>query len=218
MRIGVLGTGMVGGAIGTKLVQLGHEVRMGSRSAGGAKARAWVDEAGAGASEGTFADAATHGELVFNCTAGAHSLDALEAAGGDNLAGKVLVDVAIPLDFSRGRPPGLTVCNTDSLGEQIQRTYPEARVVKALNTINASIMVDPGRLPGGHDLFVCGDDEEAKRTVVDLVETFGWERDRIRDLGGIVNARGTEMYVVFWVELMGALGTAAFNVKLLVAD
>jgi predicted dinucleotide-binding enzyme len=187
---------------------------MGSRTAGGARARAWVEAAGGDAGEGTFADAAEHGELVFNCTAGAHSLEALEAAGGDNLAGKVLVDVSNPLDFSHGRPPRLTVCNTDSMGEQIQRAFPDARVVKALNTVNASVMVDPATVPGDHDVFLCGDDDGAKEAVAELLASFGWQRDRIRDLGGIVSARGTEMYVVFWVELMGALGTPTFNVSL----
>jgi len=121
VRVGVLGTGMVGSTIGTKLVSLGHEVMMGSREAGGEKARAWVEAAGAGASEGTFADAAAFGELVFNCTAGIHSLAALEAADPANLAGKILVDVANPLDFSQGFPPSLAVANTDSVGEQLQR-------------------------------------------------------------------------------------------------
>ena len=146
MRFGVLGTGMVGQAIAGKLVAVGHEVKMGSREAGNEKAVAWASEAGEGASEGSFADAAGFGEVVVNATAGAHSLEALEAAGAENLAGKVLIDVANALDFSQGMPPTLTVCNDDSLGEQIQRAFPDARVVKALNTINASVMVAPGSL------------------------------------------------------------------------
>jgi predicted dinucleotide-binding enzyme len=216
MRIGVLGTGMVGSTIGTKLVGLGHEVMMGSREAGGEKAQAWVGEAGAGASEGTFADAAAFGELVFNCTAGIHSLAALEAAGPTNLAGKVLVDVANPLDFSQGFPPSLAVSNTDSIGEQIQRALPESRVVKALNTMNCSVMVDPGVVRGSHAVFVCGEDAAAKDQVAELLGTFGWPRERILDLGGIRSARGMEMYLPLWLELMGALGTGTFNIGVLV--
>jgi predicted dinucleotide-binding enzyme len=216
MRIGVLGTGMVWSTIGTKLVGLGHEVMMGSREAGGEKAQAWVGEAGAGASEGTFADAAAFGELVFNCTAGMHSLAALEAAGPTNLAGKVLVDVANPLDFSQGFPPSLAVSNTDSIGEQIQRALPESRVVKALNTMNCSVMVDPGVVRGSHAVFVCGEDAAAKDQVAELLGTFGWPRERILDLGGIRSARGMEMYLPLWLELMGALGTGTFNIGVLV--
>jgi hypothetical protein len=216
MRIGVLGTGMVGSTIGTKLVGLGHEVMMGSREAGGEKAQAWVEEAGPGASEGTFADAAAFGELVFNCTAGIHSLAALQAAGPTNLAGKVLVDVANPLDFSQGFPPSLAVSNTDSIGEQLQRALPETRVVKALNTMNCSVMVDPGAVPGDHAAFLCGEDAAAKAQVAALIGTFGWPPERILDLGGIRSARGMEMYLPLWLELMGALGTGTFNIGVLV--
>jgi hypothetical protein len=216
MRIGVLGTGMVGSTIGTKLVGLGHEVMMGSREAGGEKAQAWVGAAGAGASEGSFADAASFGELVFNCTSGIHSLAALEAAGPTNLAGKILVDVANPLDFSQGFPPSLSVSNTDSIGEQIQRAFPETRVVKALNTMNCSVMVDPAAVPGDHAAFLCGEDADAKDQVMELLGTFGWPRERILDLGGIRSARGMEMYLPLWLELMGALGTGTFNIGVLV--
>src|ERR687885_134784 len=151
MRIGVLGTGIVGQTIATKLVELGHEVTMGARQAGSEKAVEWAGGAGEGAAEGSFADAAAHGELVFNCTAGVASLDALRAAGEEELRGKVLVDVANPLDFSGGMPPTLSIANDDSLGEAIQRELPDTRVVKALNTISASVMVDP--VAGTH-LFV----------------------------------------------------------------
>jgi len=195
MRIGVLGTGTVGRTIAAKLRELGHDVLVGSRTAG--------DDAV------SFADAAAHGELVFNCTAGAASLDALGAAGEENLTGKVLVDVTLPLDFSQGSPPRLFVCNDDSLGEQIQRAFPEARVVKTLNTVNAAVMVDP--IPGTN-LFVCGNEEEAKAQVGELLQSFGWPADRIRDLGGIRAARGTEMYVALWLALYGAIGSGAFNI------
>lgn len=216
MKIGVLGTGMVGEAIASRLVSLGHEVKMGSRQAGNEKAVAWAGEAGEGASEGSFADAAAHGEVVFNCTAGTASLQALAAAGAENLAGKVLVDVANPLDFSAGMPPTLSVCNTDSLGESIQRQFPDARVVKALNTVNASVMVTPDRVPGDHALPICGDDG-AKPQVIELLAGFGWPEDRIVDLGDISGARGMEMYLPLWLGLMNSLGTASFNIALAVA-
>ena len=208
MKIGVLGTGMVGNAVAGKFVELGHGVRMGSREAGNEKARAWADAAGERASEGTFADAAAHGELVVNCTAGEHSLEALEQAGTDNLAGKVLLDVANPLDFSGGMPPTLGVANTDSLGEQIQRAFPEARVVKSLNTMNCQVMVEPTRVPGEHDVFVCGDDERAKSDVAALLRSFGWASERIVDLGGIRSARGMEMYLPLWLSLYGRSAAA----------
>ena len=195
MRIGVLGTGTVGRTIATKLRELGHDVLVGSRTAG--------DDAV------PFADAAAHGELVFNCTAGAASLEALGAAGEENLTGKVLVDVTLPLDFSQGSPPRLFVCNDDSLGEQIQRAFPDARVVKTLNTVNAAVMVDP--IPGTN-LFVCGNEAEAKAEVSELLQSFGWPADSIIDLGDISNARGTEMYLPLWIRLMGAFGTAQFNI------
>ena len=195
MRIGVLGTGVVGRTIAAKLRELGHDVLIGSRSAG--------EDAV------PFADAAAHGELVFNCTAGAASLEALGAAGAEKLTGKVLIDVTLPLDFSQGRPPRLFVCNDDSLGEQVQRAFPEARVVKTLNTVNSAVMVDP---TPGTNIFVCGNEAEAKTQVGELLQSFGWPADKIIDLGDISNARGTEMYLPLWIRLMGALGTPQFNI------
>jgi 8-hydroxy-5-deazaflavin:NADPH oxidoreductase len=212
MNIGVLGTGMVGRAIATKLASLGHEIRMGSRKAGNEDAVAWVKEAGNGASEGTFADAAQFGELVINCTAGVASVDALTAAGADNLAGKVLVDVANALDLSKGRPPTLAFCNDDSLGERIQAAFPEARVVKTLNTMNCQVMVDPARVPGEHAVFLSGDDDSAKREVAALLGNFGWPEERIIDLGGISTARGPEMYLPLWLSLYGRLQSGDFNI------
>jgi predicted dinucleotide-binding enzyme len=216
MKIGVLGTGMVGEAIGTKLVQLGHEVKMGSRIANNEKAVAWVNKNHAHtalASQGTFADAAAFGVLIFNCTSGKASLDALRMAGAENLKGKVLIDIANPLDFSRGVPPSLLVCNTDSLGEQIQRAFPETKVVKTLNTMNCNIMVNPALLPEDHIVFVSGNDAEAKATVTALLKDgFGWKS--VIDLGDIITSRSVEMVLPLWVSLMGKLGTPMFNFKI----
>jgi 8-hydroxy-5-deazaflavin:NADPH oxidoreductase len=200
VRIGVLGTGTVGRTIAGKLRELDHDVLVGSRTAG--------DDAV------PFADAAAHGELVFNCTAGGASLEVVRAAGAENLAGKVLVDVSNPLDFSRGAPPRLAVCNDDSVGEQLQRELPETRVVKALNTVTAAVMVDPNVVPGEHDLFMCGNDEDAKAQVAELLQSFGWPAERIVDLGDIGGARGQEMYIPLWLRLVGPAGGTRFNIKL----
>jgi 8-hydroxy-5-deazaflavin:NADPH oxidoreductase len=212
MRIGVLGTGAVGRALATRLLQLGHEVTMGSRSAAGEGLAQWLAEAGEEAKGGTFAEAAGGAELVVNCTAGRASLAALEAAGAENLAGKTLIDVANPLD-----PEGsavFSICNDDSLGERIQAAFPAARVVKTLNTVNSAVMVDPGRVRGDHSVFVCGDDEAAKAQVSALLEAIGWPPGSIVDLGDIAAARGTEMYVALWVRIWGALDTPDFNISI----
>jgi 8-hydroxy-5-deazaflavin:NADPH oxidoreductase len=198
MRIAVLGTGVVGTTIAGKLRELGHDVLIGSRSAG--------EDAV------PFADAAGHGELVFNCTNGNASLDALNAAGAGNLAGKVLVDVSNALDFSQGRPPLVGLSTGDSLGEQIQLAFPEARVVKALNTMNANVMVDPGLVSGEHEILMSGNDEAAKAQVVELLQSFGWPAESVVDLGDITGARGQELYVALWIRLMSALGTPTFNI------
>jgi 8-hydroxy-5-deazaflavin:NADPH oxidoreductase len=200
MRIGVLGTGMVGRTISGKLEALGHDVRVGSRTAGDGKV--------------VFADAAAHGEVLFNCTAGSGSLNALAAAGEENLAGKLLIDVSNALDFSGGGP-ALFTTSTDSLGERIQAAFPAARVVKALNTMNCTVMVDPGLVPGDHVVFVCGNDDAAKDEARELLGEFGWPAERIVDLGDISAARGTEMYVMLWVLLMRTTGSATFNIAVL---
>lgn len=193
----MLGTGVVGTTIARKLRELGHDVLIGSRTAGEDAVQ--------------FADAAAHGELVFNCTNGNASLDALTAARAENLAGKVLVDVSNALEFAEGRPPVIGVAIDDSLGEQIQRAFPEARVVKALNTMNTNVMVDPDLVPGEHDVFMCGNDEAAKAQVAELLREIGWPGKRIVDLGDITAARGQELYVALWIRLMSALGPT-FNI------
>jgi predicted dinucleotide-binding enzyme len=222
MRIAVLGTGPVGQAVAGKLAELGHDVLVGTRDPEATLARTEPDafgnppfsawrEAHPAVGLGTLADAG-QAELIVNATHGAGSIAALEAAGEDNLAGKVVIDIANPLDFSHGMPPSLFVSNTDSLGEQIQRRFPTARVAKALNTLNANLMVDPGQLAGGaHTVFVSGNDADAKATTIGLLESLGWSD--VIDLGDITTARGTEMYVPLWARLWGALGTPMFSIK-----
>jgi predicted dinucleotide-binding enzyme len=214
MRIGVLGTGDVGRTIATKLVALGHDTTLGSRTADNEAAAAWAREAGDRGGHGTFADAAAGADLLFNCTAGAGSMEALGAAAEAGIDGKVVVDVANPLDFSAGMPPSLFVSNTDSLGEQLQRAFPQVRIVKALNTMRCDVMVDPGRLSGEHHVFLCGDDAGAKAQVAELLGEIGWPASSIVDLGDITAARGAESYLPLWLRLWGALGTADFNVAI----
>lgn len=211
MNIGILGTGMVGETLGTKLVSLKHKVKMGSRSSSNEKAAAWVKKNGTNASQGTFADAANFGELILNCTKGEFALEALKTAGEENLNGKVLIDVSNPLDFSKGMPPTLTVCNTDSVGEQIQKNFPAAKVVKSFNTMNCLIMVNPRSLSGSHNIFLCGNDAGAKSKVRDLLKSFSWREEEILDLGDITASRGTEMVLPLWLRIMGALNSGSFN-------
>jgi predicted dinucleotide-binding enzyme len=225
MRIGILGTGMAGQSIGAKLAELDHEVLVGTRHPAATLAREephpvygippfriWQEQHPS-VKLGTFAEAAAHGEVLVNATAGAASLEALRLAGEANLDGKILLDLANPLDFSRGMPPSLLVANTDSLGEQIQRAFPAARVVKTLNTMNSLLMVNPRQLADGdHHVFVCGDDPEAKARVTGfLTGWFGWRN--VVDLGDISGARATEMVLPIWLRLLGALQTPMFNLK-----
>jgi 8-hydroxy-5-deazaflavin:NADPH oxidoreductase len=214
MDIAILGTGVVGRTLGSALVRAGHVVRMGSRSASHPAAADWAAQAGAGASHGTFADAAEGADMVLNCTGGMASLEALQSVGAARLGGRVLVDVANPLDFSRGMPPSLSVCNTDSLGEQIQRAFPEARVVKALNTVNADVMVNPALVSGDHHLFICGNDGAAKEQVAGLLTTsLGWRPPQIVDLGDITAARATEMLLPLWIRVMQTIGSPHFGFR-----
>lgn len=212
----VLGTGMVGRALAGKLAERGHRVIMGSRTADNPAATAWAEQAGEHASCATFADAAAAADVVFLCVKGEHALT-VAAAAGDKLAGKVLVDVTNPLDFSKGMPPSLYFRGEDSLAEQIQRAHPEARVVKSLNTVNASVMVDPARVPGETALFVSGDDPDAKATVQAILrDDFGWKH--VIDLGDLTTARGTEAYLLLWLRLWQAHGTADLNISVNVRE
>jgi predicted dinucleotide-binding enzyme len=203
MRIGVLGTGMVGRAIAGRLEELGHDVLVGSRTAGEDKV--------------TFAEAAAHGELLFNCTAGSGSLDALAAAGEEHLAGKVLIDTSNSLDFSGGGP-ALFTDSHDSLGERIQAAFPAARVVKSLNTVNCNVMVDPAALPGDHAIFVAGNDDAAKDEARAVLGEFGWPAERVLDLGDISGARGAELYLILWLRLWKAVGGPQFNIAVLTGE
>ena len=209
MRIGVLGTGEVGQAIGGKLVSLGHDVMMGARALNNEKATGFARRTGSKA--GTFGDAARHGELIFNCTSGDGSVAAIRQGAG-YLAGKTLIDIANPIDGASGFPPALSISNRDSLGETIQREFPEAHVVKALNTVASAIMVDPAILPGEHVVFVSGNDSGAKTQTTELLRSFGWRS--IIDLGDITTARGPEQYLPLWLRLWGATGTIEFNIAL----
>jgi predicted dinucleotide-binding enzyme len=212
MKIGILGTGMVGEAIGAKLVKNGHSVKLGSRQAGKAEAKAWVSAQGPLASEGSFADAAAFGELVFHCGKGELGVEIALAAGEGNLAGKVLIDLTNPLDFSKGMPPSLTVPSTDSMAERVQAKLPRTRVVKALNTLNCNLMVQPGLVPGDHNLFICGNDLDAKEAVKALLSReFGWKPGQLLDLGALSAARGQEAMVLAWVSIMASLGHTNFN-------
>jgi len=224
VRFGILGTGVVGKTIAIRLDGLGHDVIVGTRNPEETLSRTDPDQYGNppfGSWQeehpevrlGTFAEAAAHGDMVVNATAGAVSLEALEQAGEDNLNGKILIDIANPLDFSKGMPPTLLVSNTDSLGEQIQRRFPEAKVVKTLHTMNAYLMVDPAQLAAtDHTVFVSGDDAEAKARVSELLRSFGWSD--IIDLGDITTARGTEMVLPIWVRLFGVLQKPIYNFKI----
>lgn len=224
MKIAVLGTGMVGRTLAGKLAQLGHAVTIGTRDVAALMERTEPDAMGnppfriwqvqnQNVQVGGFASVVAYGEVIFNCTNGAVSLDVLKQAGEAHLNGKVLVDIANPLDFSKGMLPSLFVFNTDSLGEQLQRAFPNVKVVKTLNTMNAYLMVAPKQLGGGdHTVFMSGNDAGAKAQVAEFLRSFGWQD--IIDLGDISTARGTEMLLPIWLRLWGALQTSMINFKI----
>lgn len=224
MKIGVLGSGAVGQTISAKLVETGHDVMLGTRDVSQLMAR---QELAMGQTQtfaewhkqhstikvGTFAEAAAFGELLFNCTNGAGSLEALHLAGEPALNGKILIDISNPLDFSRGMPPSLFVSNTDSLGEQIQRAFPNLKVVKSLNTMNTALMVNPRQLANGdHSVFVSGNDAAAKAQVTALLKDWGWQD--VIDLGDISTARAAEMFLPIWLRLWGVVQSPMFNFKI----
>ncbi len=225
MKIAVFGTGMVGQAIAGKLHQLNHEVVVGtrdpeqtlSRDGKNSSFRDWYAAGRPNMSIATFADAAASAGVIFNCTSGSGSIQALQLAGSAHLEGKVLVDVSNPLDFSKGSPPFLNPGNTDSLGELIQRTFPSLRVVKSLNTMTCYLMINPGLVPGSHNVFMSGNNAEAKEIVSNLLQSFGWRAETILDLGDITTARGTEQLLPIWLRLWGKLKSPMFNFNIVVA-
>jgi 8-hydroxy-5-deazaflavin:NADPH oxidoreductase len=225
MKIGIFGTGMVGQALASKLAELGHEAVVGTRNVAETLAKTQPDGFGnppysqwaaqqPKVKLGSYADAAKHGELLLNATSGNGSLPALEAAGTANLNGKILLDIANPLDNSKGLPLQLYVCSSDSLAEQLQRAFPGLKVVKTLNTMNAALMVNPQLIDNGeHQVFVSGDDADAKQLVTAFLRgQFGWKH--VVDLGGLATARCTEMLVPLWVQLMVTMQTPMFTLKI----
>lgn len=225
MKIAVLGTGVVGQTLSTKFSELGHSIEMVTRDPE-ATSRRTEPNPQSGISFSAWH--ARHPEislvslsglspdfdLLVNATGGMYSMELLKSIGHKVLSNNIIVDVSNPLDFSKGWPPSLAVCNTDSLGEQIQREFTKARVVKALNTLNYQVMIAPELVPGNHNLFVSGNDADAKATIRDLLEQMGWPGERILDLGGIETARGTEMMMPMWLNLMGVLGTPVMNFEI----
>lgn len=227
-KIAILGTGTVGQTLASRLIALGHEVWMGTRNvseklesttqvnSGNPPFSDWL-AANKGVHLGTFAEAAAYGDILLNATQGAATLSALNMAGEKNLAGKILVDIANPLDFSKGMPPTLipALSNTNSLGEEIQKTFPATKVVKTLNTMWCGLMVNPVMISGGdHTNFICGNDPDAKEQVKMLLHEFGWKEPNILDLGDITASRGTELLLPVWLRVYGATKNGAFNFKI----
>jgi predicted dinucleotide-binding enzyme len=225
MKIAVFGTGIVGQSISEKLNQLGNDVMIGTRDVKSTMSKTGKDNFGRPPfSEwiknnpkikyGTYSEAASFGEMIVNATNGTGSIDALESAGKKNLVNKIIMDISNPLDFSKGMPPSLFLSNTDSLGEKIQSTFPEARVVKTLNTMNAFVMVNPSALPEDSNVFINGNDQSAKEEVKKILRSFGWKEKNIMDLGDISASRGTEQYVPLWVRLWMGQQNPFFNIKI----
>jgi 8-hydroxy-5-deazaflavin:NADPH oxidoreductase len=226
MNISIFGTGSVGRTLAEKLVSQGHRVTIGTRDTTETLSRTDSDMMGNGPFSqwqaanpsvqlDTFANAASAAEVILLATNGLGTVAAIEAAGAQAIGSKIIIDISNPLDLSKGMPPTLFVSNDDSLGEQVQRAVPNARVVKSLNTMWARLMVAPELLAEGeHSVFVSGDDSAAKTTVSTyLADWFGWKPSSIVDLGDLSTARGTEMYLPLWLRLFGAGGTGLFNIK-----
>jgi predicted dinucleotide-binding enzyme len=215
LKIAILGTGAVGTTIGSKLIELGHEVMIGSRSAINEKAIEFVNKHDTNASNGTFEEAANFGEIIFNCVKGEFSIAALQQSGS-GINNKILIDVSNPTDTSKGAPMQLIpeLCNTNSLGEKIQKTFPNTKVVKTLNTMWSTLMMIPSMLQeGNHTNFICGNDEEAKKNVKNLLCEIGWKEESVIDLGDITASRGTESLLLLWLRVWGVtMGTFSFKV------
>jgi predicted dinucleotide-binding enzyme len=229
MNVTVLGTGIVGQVIAGRLAGLGHKITIGTRDVEKTLARAekdglgnppfseWYNQNKANVKLTKYEDAAASADVLVNCTAGVASVEAIKALGSANIKGKILIDISNPLDFSKGFPPSLSVVNTDSLGELIQRTFPELKVVKTLNTMVCFLMVNPASLPGDHTVFVSGNDESAKAKTKEILQSFGWKESNIIDLGDITTARGTEQLVSLWVRVLGTMKNPMFNFNIVKA-
>ncbi|MGH2894964.1 MAG: NADPH-dependent F420 reductase [Solirubrobacteraceae bacterium] len=213
-RVGVLGTGEVGRRLATGFGSCGHGVMIGSRDPAKPELREWLSGEGAGINAGTFAEAAGHGELLVLAVLGDAAEDAIAAAGADNFSGKVVIDAMNPLDFSGGFPPKLSITGADSLGERVQRAVPDAKVVKAFNTIGSPYFVDPALGEDRPTMLIAGDDEGAKRTVGDVLADFGWSD--VVDIGGIEGSRELEAICIAWVKIGGIRGAWDHGFKLLV--
>ena len=222
MKISILGTGSVGQSISAKMIALGHKVFMASRDAQQARERIQTNPmTGSSFAEWltkntavnlvNYNDLPPDTDIYINCTQGEGSVAALKAIGKDKIKNKIILDISNPLDFSKGMPPTLFISNTDSLAETIQREFPDSKIVKGLNTMNCNIMMNPSIVPGDHNVFLSGNDQQAKNEISSLLISVGWKADNIIDLGDISTARGTEMILPIWLRLWGALGTAEFN-------
>jgi predicted dinucleotide-binding enzyme len=198
VKIGILGSGDVGQALGRGFARHGHDVCVGSRTPQSEKLQAWLKETPGKASTGTFAQAAAHGELVVLATLGAAVEEVIDLAGVGAFAGKVVLDATNPLDFSKGMPPGLFVGTTDSLGERVQRKLPRAQVVKCFNTVSNTQMIDPKFTEGAPQMFICGNDADAKKRTDALLRDLGWPGSL--DVGDIEGARWLEALVPLWVR------------------
>jgi 8-hydroxy-5-deazaflavin:NADPH oxidoreductase len=229
MKISIIGTGTVGQTLASKLSELGYDVTMGTRNVSEKMAGTTKDSYGnppfsewsklnTKVKLASFAEAAAFGEIVICATHGGSAIDALTIAGAKNLAGKILIDISNPLDFSKGMPPSLLtgLNNTNSLGEEIQKTFPGAMVVKTLNTMWCGLMVNPGMIGGGdHVNYIAGNNADAKNKVRKLLNEFGWRDENIIDLGDITAARATESLLHIWLRLMGVIQTSAFNFRII---
>ena len=220
MKIGIIGSGVVAQTLGAKLIELGHDVVLGTRDPAkldekknmAGTLREWIAKTNKKGKVATFQEAAAHGDLLFNVTNGQASIEALKLAAADKVGTKVLIDTSNELDFSKGMPPGALASQSNCLGERIQAAFPNLKVVKSLNTIGAPVMVAPQALAGGeHTVFVSGNDTPAKAATAELLKSFGWKD--VLDLGDISSARGPEMYMAMWLRLWGATGTGMINVK-----
>ena len=213
-RVGVLGSGEVGRRLAAGFLSRGHDVMIGSRDPDKPELREWLAADGAGIEAGTFAQTAAHGELLVLAVLGDAAEKAIADAGPDNFSGKVVIDAMNPLDFSAGFPPKLSITGEDSLGERVQRALPDAKVVKAFNTIGNPYFVDPSFTEGQPTMLIAGNDEDAKRTVGDVLADFGWP-DPV-DIGGIEGSRELEAICIAWVKIGGARGAWDHGFKLLI--